>query len=889
MKKTQHNVSDHAALRFLAWICPSKLYEGIEGDLIEAFDHDVKKVGEKIARRRLVWNAITFCRPGILMRHQINTALINTIMLNNYLKVAARNVLKRKLYSSINAFGLSIGITFCILIYLYIRDEKSFDTFHANGDRIYRLEQLAYQFFNTQIPEKERYVSSASMTVGFRQALVDELPEVEYATRYNEGGAIVKRGMKVFREDVVLVDPDFFKMFSFPIIAGNADSILYDTHEIVITPKIAVKYFGDEDPLGKVLTLDYHGDKDFIVSAIVQDPPANSSISFDILLSQRNRFNHDQEMSNWGNFNTPTLVQLRTSANQKAFEKNVDKVVQKFMGKQIADWKREGKVPEHISLFKFSTSPLVQWHMKSNIPWHKVSNPKYSYILGGLAILILLIACINYISLALATSASRRVEVGIRKVTGALSKQLMFQFGFESIFLAVLSMLAGMVLLMLVLPVFNSYTGKSIAINTFDFIQLLGIGLLLAFAIGVLAGGYPAFVVSNLRPALILKGRFTSKIRAAFSRPLVVLQFGLSAFLLISAMIMYRQMQYVANKDLGYDRHNIIVLRTQAGWSDASDAVVKQFRSRLMQEPEITSVSGTSSSFNWGFSETGFNINGENRLAYTYTVDPNYVPILNLKILMGRNFDESNPSDSNAVLVNEALVKDLKWKDPLNEYLNWQNYPDSKGAKVIGVVKDYNNLSLESAIKPLLLSIDTRSRHLMSMLIKVHPGATRVALDKIEKAWKSMYPDRIFEYTFMDEDVARQYESHQRWLDIMKIATGLAILISCLGLFGMAGINAVNRTKEIGIRKVMGAGVRSLFMLLNKEYILLWIISFVVAIPLSAYVMQDWLSGFTFRIEMGWSLFVVSMLAGLIIALVTVSYHTVKASRINPAETLKYE
>jgi putative ABC transport system permease protein len=876
------------AIRFLRWFCPSKLYEGIYGDLLERFDVDIKSAGDQRARRRFVWNVFRFCRPGIVLRNKFGWNVNNAIMIGNYLNVAARNIKKRKLYTFINAFGLSVGIAFCMLIYLFIEDELSFDQFHANKERIYRVEHRAYQFWNNRAEEKDRYSHSASMPVGFRQALVDELPQVELATRFNEGALSVRYGDEVMREDLAWVDPDFFKMFSFPLLAGNADKIFGSNSEVVITREIAEKYFGEEEPLGKTLVLGTDMEP-FVVTGIVEPPPANSSLHFSLLLPQKARHDHDQEMDNWANFRAPTFVQLVPDATPAETMNNMDKVVLKYMGSQFDNWRKEGRVPERIRLFEFNLTPLAGVHLRKEIPWHKSSDPKYSYILSGIAILILLIACINYISLALTTSVSRRTEVGIRKVAGARKRQLILQFSFEAILLAGVSMVIGLGLMTLFLPVFNEFTGKAISLRYGSFLNLLLASSLLAVIVGILAGCYPAFIISGFRPALVLKGKFTARLQAGFTKPLVVMQFALSAFLIISSVIMYRQMKYVTTKDLGYNRDHVIVVRTQSGWNSDAERVVNQFRIRLLKEPEIVSVAGTSSSFNWGFSKSGFKVGDENKAAFVYTVDPYYIPALGIELVSGRNFSENIPSDSNAAIVNEALVKDLGWTDPLGEYINWQQNPDGRGAKVIGVVKNYHNASLEAPIEPLLLSIDTRSRHLVSMLVKVDPQNLPETLERISKTWKELYPDRIYEYTFLDEDVARQYASHQRWMRIMGLSTAFAILISCLGLFGLAGINAVNRTKEIGIRKVFGAEVMSIFVLLNRQYVWLALIAFAIAIPVSWYAMNKWLADFQFKIAIGWEIFVVSMIAGLLAALLTVSYHAIRAALVNPAETLKYE
>ncbi|MEJ0031615.1 MAG: ABC transporter permease [Bacteroidota bacterium] len=787
-------------------------------------------------------------------------------MIGNYFKVASRNILKRKMYSFINAFGLSIGIAFCILIYLFIRDEKSFDQFHSNKDHIYRME--------AKRSLKNPSTRDAALQLGLRNVLKDELSEIKYATRFNSGRIVVLRYHdKIFSERITYVDTDFFKMFSFKLLAGNAEKLFENKLEVVITPQIAEKYFGEEDAMGKTISIDNGGEKLFTVAGIIEAPPANSSLDFAILTSEENIPGYERQMADWTAFGTPCFVQLQDKADSAQFHINLGKVGQKYLGD-----------------IELAFTPLTEMHLMKSVGWYKVSDPQYAYILGGIALLILVIACINYISLALTTSASRRKEVGVRKVTGAGRKQLMYQFGFESMLLACISMLIGIMLVILFLPSFNQFTGKGIVVAWKDWTELLSIGLALTLVVGLLAGIYPSVFLSRFQPALVLKGHFTSQLQASFTKPLVVLQFFLSASLIICSVIMYRQMKFVATKDLGYNKDQTFVIQTQTGWRDKeANKIVERFRTRAQGESGIVSVAGTGSSFNQGVGRFWYRVKGEEKAAYVYSVDPNYLSTLGIPLAQGRDFDANIFSDSSAVIVNEALVKDLKWTDPLNEHLNWREDSVGFGSKVIGVAKDYHFQSLEENIEPLFLTMDKFFGYHTKMLVRVEAGNVPASLDKVQGLWKELFPNKPFNYTFLDEDVAKQYESYERWMSITGFATAFAILISCMGLFGLAGINAVNRTKEIGIRKVLGAGMSSIFILLNKQYVWLSLIAFVLAVPLSWYLMSKWLSSFKFSIAITWELFALSILAGLMIALATVSYHAIRTALTNPAETLKWE
>ncbi|MFZ5999189.1 MAG: ABC transporter permease [Bacteroidota bacterium] len=877
------------AVRFLEWFCPPALYEGIEGDLLEQFEAD--RENGLSARWRFWLNTLRFFRADILLRNRYTLQLINTIMLGNYFKVATRHIQKRKTYSFINAFGLSIGIAFCTLIYLFIQDELNFDSFQENRESIYRIEERSY---DTWAEDKDKlYRVSAWVQTALQPVLKQECPEVLYATRYNpDHQGIVRYKEKVFTENVGYVDEDFLRMFSFQWVSGHPDKALADPSHVVITPEIAEKYFGDEDPIGKVLEIENESKKSFTVTGVLNPFPANSSLHFKMLIRQENRPYYQRNVENWGNFNTPTFVQLHAKADTANLRKNLAQLIDKYMGEKLEKWRKEAAkpVPADVKLLSYTFTQLPDVHLKSSVAWEKVSDRKYSLILGGIALLILLIACINYISLALTTSTSRRTEVGIRKAVGAQRKQLVYQFGFESILLAFVSMVIGMGLVALFLPSFNSFTDKSIELNWITITRMIGASALFAIVVGLIAGSYPSLFLSQFKPALVLKGRFTSKLQTGFTRPLVVLQFALSAFLIISSVIMYRQMRYITTKDLGYNGDQVIAVPTRTGWNEEANKTVATFRTRAQQEPSIVKVAGTSDSFNHGYSRWGYKIKGEQKSAFIYVADAEYIPTLDIKLVAGRNFDPSIASDTLGVIVNESLVCDMKWTDPLSEHLNFLEDSTGLGAPVIGVMKDYHYLSLEREVEPMLLSMDKKNvGYLTTMLVKLSSDDVASGLEKVKKIWTELYPDRPFDYTFLDEDVAKQYARYERWANIMGLSTGFAILISCLGLFGLAGVNAVNRTKEVGIRKVMGAELSNIFFLLNKQYIWLSLIAFSIAIPFSWYAMNQWLAGFKFRITMGWEIFALSVLAGVFIALITVSYHALKAALINPAETLKYE
>lgn len=811
------------------------------------------------------------------------------MIVQSYVRIAFRNILKRKLYSFINAFGLSIGLAFCMLIFLFISDEKSFDEFHANKAQIYRLEQKTYDLRDRN-PESD-FVYSAHLPLPLLNAVKEEVPEVQYGTHFVSGrrGAMNFRD-KVFTEEYVLIEKDFFKMFSFQLLEGNREQLFRLRNEVVITPAIAEKYFGKESALGKEITLFVGEEKTFIVSGVIEPPPSNSSLMFDVLVPIENIPGFEIANGEWSNFAYPTFVQLEQNANVALLSSKLERVVEKYMGERLKRWQQQDNVPKDVKYFEMNFTNLTDIHLNTNISWVRVSDPKYSFILGGMALLILIIACINYIALALTASTSRRMEVGIRKVAGAQRSQLVYQFGIESIVIALISLVFAIGMVILFLPNFNDYTQKTIVLDRSSVLQLLVTGFVLTLVVGIVAGSYPSLFLSMFRPVAVLKGGVTTRLQAGFTKPLVVIQYALSAFLITSSLIMFQQMKFITSKDLGYDKEQVLVIPTQAGDSEESDRVVEQFRQRLIKEPAVISVAGTNNAYSQGYSRFGYTVKDEVKISYTYAVDDQYLETLGIKLVSGRNFDPQNAADSSALIVNESLVKDMNWTTPLAEHLNWREDSVGLGYRIIGVMKDHHFLSLERHVAPMFISINRAATgHLTTILVKIKSTDYASTIQSLQTAWKELNPNKPFDYAFLDEQVSRQYDSYKRWMDIVGLATAFAVIIACLGLFGLSGINAMNKTKEIGIRKVIGADLIHIFVQLNRQYIWLTIIAFAFAIPAAWYSMNQWLASFTYHIEIGWEIFAVSLITGFLLAMFTVSYHAIKAALINPAETLKYE
>jgi putative ABC transport system permease protein len=813
-------------------------------------------------------------------------------MWHNHLKICLRYIRKYKLYSFINITGLSIGIALSILIFIFIADEFSFDQFHKKKESLYRMEARQYTYGE----EKSIFDENgdgiwrfAWMPTPLGPAIADEIPDIVNFTRWETGEGIVVYGDKVFREDVNFVDPGFFNMFDFKLLRGDPATILTDKSQVVITKAFQGKYFRETDPVGETIQLDISGDvRSYMISGIIEDPPSNSSLAYNLLMRQENRPWYDESLNNWRSFNNPTFIELSPQTDILNFNKKLLVFENKYFEQEKKETREREALEEDVPVFELMLQPFTKIHQDSEVAWHKSSDPTYSYIIGGIGLLILLIASINYIILSLCNSSARAKEVGIRKVLGANPSKLTGQFWGESMILVFFALITGIFLAALLLEPFNAFTEKSLPLFSDHSLRIFIFLIFLGILIGLLAGGYPAIYLSGFHPAMVLKSGTSSKFNTVLIRGLVILQYSLSAFLIISSMVMYWQMQYVTTRDLGYNMDQVLVVPTFTGWTDEGEATVNRLDQALQGKSAILHVSGTSASFNRGWSRNGFEIDGEEHSAFTYRIQDDYLKTLGLELLEGRDFDPDRPSDiNNAIIVNEALVNDLGWDQPVGERLYWCQ--DSSAHLVIGVVKNYHFRSLENEIEPVILYFNPEEGKISTILIKISPEDIPGTIGYIEKTWKLLHPNKPFEYSFLDDDVSRQYSNYQRWMKIMGVSTFLAIFIACLGLFGLSGINAVYRMKEISIRKVLGASVKQLFLLMNREVVLLALISFILAIPVSYFIMTRWLDSFEYKIGMDWPVFLISGTAGILVAVLAVSYHTLRVSLVNPAEILKDE
>lgn len=816
-------------------------------------------------------------------------------MLKNYLKIAFRSLWRSKIHSGINILGLSLGITVCILIVLFVNDEWTFDIIHSKSDRIYRV-WARENWGENQV----FFYTTTPFAMG--PALKDNFAEVEKQVRINSVGAQVKAGENTFTESVMIGGQDFFDLFDFKLAAGDRNS-LHHASAVVITEKMARKYFGDNNPIDKVISLQLGETfEDFAVKAVVAQIPTNSSIQFDILISDLNypKLYSERALTQaWFNITPETFVLLKEGVDPINLESKFPSLFRSILGE-------EEFTKSH---YEAGLQPITSIHLDTSFPAGSspVSNPKYSYILAAIALLILFVACINFVTLSVGRSIKRAKEVGIRKVVGAHRRQLISQFIGEAVIVTMISMAIGLAFSVLSLPFFNELAGKQLIFPVSGFMFLI-IGSLLAI-IGLIAGSYPAFVLSAFRPITILKGAVQQRnSKLALRKVLVGVQLVLSIFLISSTLIMRDQLRFLQNKNLGFDKEQLAVVQlivTQPGRLpqrvNAGFEIAEQFKSELSKFPGVAAVSGSSHDFgNGGWVNIGFT--DDKGVYHTFdinTIDDDYLSTLKMELAAGRNFSDNNPSDKrHSIIVNEAFVKEYGMGDALGKRIPGKNFPDHE---IIGVVKDFNYASLYSRVAPLVLiedpaiilpgmeNINVENSPIPKLLIRLSPGNMQTTIDQIKSVWDRITGGQEFNFSFVDQALAAQYRNDQHLGRIVTLATLLAIVIGSLGLYGLASLAMQNRTKEISIRKVMGATEQSLLVLLSREYVMLILICLALSVPLTIYLMQQWLITFEYRVNIGWQVFALAGGISLVIALFTISYHAVRAAWTQPAEALKYE
>jgi putative ABC transport system permease protein len=788
--------------------------------------------------------------------------------------VALRNFKRDKGYSLLNILGLTIGITFSLFLIFYIKDELSYDRYNKKADRIYRV--------NAYIKEKDkdtmRWVSTPFPAA---PAIAKDYPEVEEAVRFvGNGQTMYKNGETRFYEDKVFyVDSNVFKVFTYPFLEGDERTALVRPNSMVLTKTIAEKYFGkNKSAVGKTLKND-KGDI-YTVTGVVKDVPRNSHLIFNILLS---RSSLPVDFANsWGNFGFNTYVLLKPNTNAQAFEKKMLPLYDKYMAPIFAQF--------NIKI-RLGIMPITDIHLHSDMQGEpeELGSMSYIYIFGAVALFMLIIACINYMNLTTARSARRAKEIGIRKVTGSTKTQLVTQFLIESILTSFFALLLSIGLIALFLSTFNGISGKHISFYTLLEPGTLIILLLIVLFVGLLGGSYPAFYLAKFNPVNILKGSLSkSSSNVTLRRVLVVVQFSISMIMLICTWVVYGQLKYLRNVDLGFNKEQVMSVAVNA--NDDVRGKILAFKNELRKQPPVLAVSTSQNSP--GSPNMNFNLFSiETKNGYTdkgvdnYAIDEDFFKSLGMKITMGRNF--TGLTDTlRSIIVNENMVKYFGWDNPIGKRVKFPGDTSGRYFEVVGVVKDFNQKSLYNPIAPLLLFYRPNSN-----LIQVKLGATDMSksISGIERSWKSIFPELPFQYTFLDQDFDSQYAADQKRGKIFTAFSILTVLITCLGLLGLIAFTTQQRQKEISIRKIMGAGLAEIIPLITRNFVLLVGIACLIAFPVAYLFMDKWLKIFPYNTGLTILPFLLSAITVLLITMLTVIFHTVKAAIANPAKNLRTE
>jgi len=804
-------------------------------------------------------------------------------MFRNYLKVAFRYLSRYKGYSLINILGLAVGITCCILIMLFVRSEFSYDRSHTKADRLYRVWQHEKY-------EGEDFINSAT-PLPMAGAIQHSYPEVEATCRVYAFNPMVKVHQNSFSEPVRMVDSTFFQLFDFQLMEGDRSNPFPTANSAILTPELAKKYFGNENAIGKDIEIQFGEQKElFKIAGIAKSPPEASSIKYQMLIpfSNAKLIFRPRTFTSWFNVYSETYVLLHDKVNASDLEKKFPMMMKQQLGEEY----KEGGFVLHLQ-------PITDIHLNTNVPVgiEPISNPKYSYILATIGFLLLLVACINFITLSIGRSTTRALEVGVRKALGAERRQLIGQFWGEAFLLTVIAVVIGLTLSAILLKPFNQLIQRQLTLQ-FDPGFILFCVLIIAL-IALIAGVYPALILSRFNPVEVLKGKLKMRSNTGWLRQsLIVGQFVASIAMIISTIVISEQIKYLKKKDLGYNKEQVVIVPTNKGRATGIP-LAELYRTELLKHPQVAEVGISIFSFaenSWA--EIGFTNDKRVYKSFQFnSVDAQFVKTMRLQMIQGRAFDANNPADiGGSALVNESFVKYFDLVDPVGKKL-----PGNYDQQIIGVVKDFNFQSLHNQVRPLLLtmkpdSVLRRSENTSfnfsaqpRVSVRLKGGDLSANIGLLRESWKKVAPSQDFEFQFLDETIAAQYQQESRTGLIVKLASALSIFIACMGLFGLATLAVARRTREIGIRKVMGASVGSIVSLISKEFVKLVMVAAVIAFPLAWWFLSDWLKDFAYRVSIGWWIYLAAAVAALLIALFTVSLQAMKAALSNPVKALRTE
>lgn len=801
-------------------------------------------------------------------------------MFRNYLTVAVRNLIRQRLYAAINTLGLAVGIAFCILALLFVRFEWSFDRFHENADRTF-LVRYDYE-------QRDGVKPGGTTSPVLAPSMKEDLPEVERIVRVYPfdiftNQATLRVGDRYFVQSAVYAEDGFFRVFSFPLVSGRAESALEDARSVVLNSHVAKLIWGDEDPVGeRIAVMDEEGFQDYVVAGVI-DVPANSSIQFGLAISASGSLSREPYTGRWGDTYVYTFLQVAGQREESSLRSKLPAFVEHRMPEEV----REGLLLTGLSdihlsnSFRYGLGPL--------------SKPGYSYTLLGIAFAVLAIACANYTNLSIGLSSTRFREVGVRKVMGAARRDLVRQFWGESVLVTLVGLLAGVALAEACLPLFNQLIGQTLELDVGQHWWLL---LILVISVGILAGSYPSLVLSRLDPVGILKGRPRVGGGRSMSRILVVVQFCVSIVLIASTIVMYRQMHLLRSADMGFDKEQVVVVDTGLEPelpSDVRDRLLGVYKKAAQERGQIIGAGIANMYFGgtlWGVNPK----HGEERILFrTFGVDDDFFGVLGVELAEGRFFSTDRPGDpSGSVMVNEAMVRRLGLDSPVGGHLPFsrqmgQSSQNLRDDVIVGVVRDFNFQSLHHEVDPAVFHLRPTNGTLRFILVKIGPDDVKGTLALLKEIWEDAVTDRPFTYTFLDEDVNSVYRDDQRWSDIALYSAVLAIGLAALGAFGLTALSVARRAKEVGVRKVLGASAGSIVALFSRDFARLVGVATLIACPLAYFVLRDWLQGFAYRVSLGPGAFLMAGLLCLGIVLLAVGVQAAQASLADPAETLRYE
>ncbi len=864
------------ANRFLEWYCADDLLDEIQGDLLEAYHYRIQEVGVSKAKRWFVWDVIKFFRPSSFKKKSNNSTQV--FMLKNNIKIALRIISRKKWASFINIISLTLGITAVTLISFFVADEFSYDNFHEKKDSIYRLVTDRYS------PDGGYDYTDAGQPLPLAAQLVSDFPEIETATRVSKAERYLRKDGNVQEAKVLFVDSSFFQTFSFPFLIGNERTAMEFSKSIVVTEDLAKRYFQSIDVVGK--TLEIRHEEVFTtyqITGVVAHISSNSTFQFDVAMNYDQTSYYGWANDSWGVRIDEIYLSLGNNVSVPALNDKLKDHWKKYLTNAVEESKSYKGDYQNYWL-----QPLTDVHMAANVgSSFSTSDPMNSYILSGIAAIILLIGCANFTILSIGRATMRGKEIAVRKVVGAQKLQLVTQFWVEAITLSFLAMFLSIGLVFLLLPAFNALAEKNFVVNDLLNVRLLITLPLIAIVTGLAAGTYPAMVLSGVKILDFFKKKMKLGGANLFTKSLIITQFSLSVMLLLGTIIVFQQIDFFKNKDLGYDDTNVIVLENTL---NAEPEKLEIFQNILAKNPKIESWTGMSYSFGrGGFSSVYKKPDGTEFNYSVYYIEPSFFDVLGIEILDGRNFSELSSADNNSMIVNEMFMEkvsgDFKIEDNLTDFDNM----GLTNPKIIGVANDFHFQSLASKLKPVVLLMSPSKKSFNNFLIKTTNAPDSELLQFLEESWYQVAPESPYSYVLMNKDIEAQYQTEMRWFNIVKYATIWALGLAVLGLLGIVGMSIAGRLKELSIRKVLGANTLHLYYILSKQFIVLLVLAAIIAIPTTVYFANGWLENFAYHIELNSFVFSGVLVFIFLLIMGIIYLGTIRTIKSNPIDSLRME